>query len=190
MIQLLDTIWKALVATFYSSNLPVYLIFNGTSSEVRCEKRHIASEKETEEECTCGWSSEGSSQVVVQFWKTSIRRKTTRFSDMTTVVTAAPLRLYHQQKSELHTSDYGDDKSTKIFQPHFINSELFWQIVCTQNDSNSGVYSYNYLTYCNVIFYELFSVRNYFNCPFIRAEAFWPLVYTHKDSNLRVYCYN
>ena len=58
----------------------------------------------------------------------------------------------HQQKGELHTSDYGDDKSTKIFQPHFINSELFWQIVCTQNDSNSRVYSYNYLTYYNDFF--------------------------------------
>ena len=58
----------------------------------------------------------------------------------------------HQPKGELHTSDYGDDKSTKIFQPHFINSELFWQIVCNQNDSNSRVYSYNYLTYYNEFF--------------------------------------
>ena len=29
--------------------------------------------------------------------------------------------ILHQQKGELHTSDYGDDKSTKIFQPHSIN---------------------------------------------------------------------
>ena len=60
--------------------------------------------------------------------------------------------LLHQQKGELHTSDYGDDKSTKIFQPHSINSELFWRIVCTQNDSNSRVYGYNYLTYYDGFF--------------------------------------
>ena len=58
----------------------------------------------------------------------------------------------HQQKGELHTLDRGDDKSTKIFQPHFINSEVFWRIVCTQNDSNSRVYSYNYLSYYNIFF--------------------------------------
>ena len=58
----------------------------------------------------------------------------------------------HQQKGELHTSDCGDDKSTQKFQPHFMNSKVFWRLVCTQNDSSSRVYSYNYLTYYNVFF--------------------------------------
>ena len=58
----------------------------------------------------------------------------------------------HQQKGELHTSDCGDDKSTQIFQPHFINSEVFYRLVSTQNDSNSRVYSYNYFIYYNVFF--------------------------------------
>ena len=58
----------------------------------------------------------------------------------------------HQQKGELHTSDCGDDKSTQKFQPHSINSEVFWRLLCTPNDSNSLVYSYNYLTYYNVFF--------------------------------------
>ena len=59
----------------------------------------------------------------------------------------------HQQKGELHsTSDCGDDKSTQKFQPHSINSEVFWRLLCTQNDSNSLVYRYNYLTYYNVFF--------------------------------------
>ena len=60
--------------------------------------------------------------------------------------------IVHQQKGELHTSDCGDDKSTQKFQPHFMNSKVFWRLVCTQNDSSSRVYSYNYLTYYNVFF--------------------------------------
>ena len=58
----------------------------------------------------------------------------------------------HQQKSELHTLDCGDDKSTQMFQPNFINRKVFWRLVCTENDSDSRVYSYNYLTYYNGFF--------------------------------------
>ena len=58
----------------------------------------------------------------------------------------------HISKKVSYTLDYGDDKSTKLFQPHFINSELFWRILCTQNDSNSLVYGYNHLKYYYVFF--------------------------------------
>ena len=69
-----------------------------------------------------------------------------------TIVTTDQSLLDHQQKGELHTLDCGDDKSTQKFQPHSINSKVFWRLLCTQNDSNSLVYSYNYLTYYNVFF--------------------------------------
>ena len=65
--------------------------------------------------------------------------------------TPRDVRLAKSGSTAHHT---GTSPPETLFQPHFINSEVFWRLVCThwQNDSNSHVYSYNYLTYYNVFF--------------------------------------